>query len=63
MITLKDRETLRHIQNRLVCLLERKGHEDGDVIVSTAVGKITLHDLKTMIYPQYKQMFIDYLTG
>jgi len=59
-ITERERDELRIIQDKVVKKLEREGWKDSDTLENfwgSNNKALTLKDLKTYLYPQFKNIF------
>lgn len=58
----EERSELRKLQDEFIILAEKKGVIDNDTVID-CFPKITLGDLRKAIYPQYEDIFRDYVNS
>lgn len=58
-----ERTELRQLQDKVISIITKKGFQDDDVVIdgTDRKSRVTLHDLKVCIYPDYKTIFEEFL--
>ena len=58
-----ERDELRKLQDKVVKRLEREGWKDSDTLEDLWSGNrpISLRDIKQYLYPQFKNLFQDFI--